>query len=89
MTVELLIPLLWMMAVTRLGPSRSSIFFNLTPIGTALFAWLLLDEQLHAYHWIGGALTIVGVVLAEKWITPLASRPRAQQPSTPPASTRG
>ena len=82
-------PLLWMMAVTRLGPSRSSIFFNLTPIGTALFAWLLLDEQLHAYHWIGGALTIVGVVLAEKWVTPLASRSRAQQPSAPPASTRG
>ena len=85
-------PLLWMLAVTRLGPSRSSIFFNLTPIGTALFAWLLLDEQLHAYHWIGGALTIIGVVLAEKWGTPLASRAsrsRATPPSAPPASTRG
>ncbi|QIL83314.1 DMT family transporter [Diaphorobacter sp. HDW4A] len=81
-------PLLWMMAVSRLGPSRSSIFFNLTPICTALFASLLLNEQLHAYHWIGGVLTIAGVVLAEKWITPLAPAARTQQRSKSRVSTR-
>lgn len=84
-------PGLWMMAVSRLGPSRSSIFFNLTPICTAVFASVLLNEQLHAYHWIGGALTIVGVVLAEKWLTPFSTtRSRVQQNATAPkpASTR-
>ncbi len=78
-------PALWMAAISRLGPSRSSIFFNLTPILTAIFAWLLLNEQLHAYHWIGGALTILGVVLTEKWLTPLGS-PRASKPAMAKAS---
>ena len=66
-------PALWMTAVARLGPSRSSIFFNLTPLFTAVVAWFWLHEQLHSYHWIGGALTIAGVVLAEKWRTPVKS----------------
>lgn len=70
-------PALWMTAVSRLGPNRSSIFFNLTPISTAIVASLWLDEHLHAYHWVGGALTIAGVVLAEKWITPLSRTRKA------------
>ena len=69
-------PVLWMKTIARLGPSRSSIFFNLTPVCTAVCAWLLLGEQLHGYHLIGGALTIAGVVLAEMWSTPLESRAR-------------
>lgn len=75
-------PALWMIAVSRLGPSRSSIFFNLTPICTAVFAGLLLNEQLHAYHWIGGVLTIAGVVLAEKWNAPWRSRASVSLPLT-------
>ena len=61
----------WMMAVMRLGPSRSVMFFNLTPLLTALIAAAWAKEQLHAYLWVGGALTIVGVVLAERWTKPL------------------
>lgn len=64
-------PALWMLGVARLGPSRSIVFFNLTPLFTAIVAWLWLNEQLHAYHWIGGALTIAGVVLAERWKAPV------------------
>ena len=61
----------WMMAVMRLGPSRSVMFFNLTPLLTALIAAGWAKEQLHAYLWVGGALTLVGVVLAERWTKPL------------------
>ena len=33
---------------------------NFVPVFTAIIAVLFLHEQLHAYHWIGGGLTLVG-----------------------------
>lgn len=62
---------MWMTAVVRLGPSRSIMFFNLTPLFTALIAAAWAKEQLQTYLWMGGALTILGVVLAERWKTPV------------------
>lgn len=70
----------WMTAVMRLGPSRSIMFFNLTPLLTALIAAAWAHEQLSTYLWVGGALTIAGVVLAERWKRPLrAGRPARLQ----------
>jgi drug/metabolite transporter (DMT)-like permease len=74
-------PLLWMMAVQRLGPSRSSMFFNLTPVFTAAIAAVVLHEKLGAAQWLGGALTIVGVLLAERWTRPLRRMPAVQPTS--------
>jgi len=74
--VSMIAPLLWMKAITLLGPSRTTLFFNLVPIFTALVAALALGEQLAVYHFIGGALTLSGVILAERWTTPLRSKPR-------------
>ena len=69
---------MWMTAVAKLGPSRSIMFFNLTPLLTALIASAWAKEQLHSYLWIGGAMTILGVLLAELWKTPLRrAKPRA------------
>lgn len=68
---SMLAPLAWMKAVAVLGPSRTSLFFNLLPLITALIAAVVLNEQLHAYHVIGGALTLGGVILSERWRTPL------------------
>jgi drug/metabolite transporter (DMT)-like permease len=68
---SMLAPLLWMKAISILGPSRTTLFFNLVPILTALVAALALGEQLASYHFIGGALTLGGVILAERWTTPL------------------
>lgn len=74
---SMIAPLLWMKAISILGPSRTTLFFNLVPILTALVAALALGEQLAAYHFIGGALTLGGVILAERWTTPLnRTRPR-------------
>ena len=64
-------PLLWMKAVQRLGPSRASMFFNLTPLFTAVIAAMVLHETMNAAQWLGGALTIAGVLLAERWQRPL------------------
>ena len=73
---SMLAPLAWMKAVTVLGPSRTTLFFNLLPLITALIAAVVLKEQLHAYHLIGGALTLAGVILSERWTTPLRKAPK-------------
>lgn len=67
-------PLAWMQAVQRLGPSRTTLFFNLLPLITALIAAVVLKEQLAMYHLVGGLLTLAGVVLSERWTTVLGRR---------------
>ncbi|MEX8192670.1 DMT family transporter [Comamonas guangdongensis] len=64
-------PLLWMKSVQQLGPGRSSMFFNLIPIFTAMVAFAALDEPLALYHAVGGAMTVTGLLLAELWKAPL------------------
>lgn len=64
-------PFLWIQGVARLGASTTSIFMNLVPIFTAIIAVLFLHEQLHAYHYIGGGITIAGVALAQRLRIPL------------------
>ncbi|WP_122460649.1 DMT family transporter [Pseudomonas viridiflava] len=71
---SMLAPWLWMTSIMRLGPSRTTLFFNLMPIATALIAAVALDEQLALYHLYGGALILCGVILAERWKTPLQLR---------------
>ncbi|MDD2060158.1 DMT family transporter [Pseudomonas sp. GD03860] len=72
-------PLVWMQAVSRLGPSRTTLFFNLLPAVTAVIAAVVLGEQLALYHLFGGLLTLAGVILAERWKTPVR-RVRATAP---------
>jgi drug/metabolite transporter (DMT)-like permease len=64
-------PLAWMQAVVRLGPSRTTQFFNLLPLITALIAAGVLHEQLAMYHLVGGMLTLGGVIVSERWTTVL------------------
>jgi drug/metabolite transporter (DMT)-like permease len=74
---SMLAPLMWMHAISRLGPSRTTLFFNLLPVVTALIAAVVLGERLALYHLLGGALTLGGVVLAERWKAPPRVRARA------------
>ncbi|CAI8877005.1 MULTISPECIES: DMT family transporter [unclassified Pseudomonas] len=67
-------PLAWMQAVVRLGPSRTTQFFNLLPLITALIAAVVLHEQLALYHLVGGALTLGGVIVCERWTRVLGRR---------------
>ncbi|WP_338494379.1 DMT family transporter [Erwinia aphidicola] len=66
-------PFLWIQGVARLGASTTSIFMNLVPIFTAIIAVLFLHEQLHAYHYIGGGIAILGVALAQRLRIPLTA----------------
>lgn len=68
---SMLAPLAWMRSVATLGPSRTTLFFNLLPLITALIAAAVLHEKLAWYHLLGGALTLGGVILSERWTTAL------------------
>jgi drug/metabolite transporter (DMT)-like permease len=71
---SMLAPLAWMQAVVHLGPSRTTLFFNLLPLITALIAAVVLHEQLAMYHLVGGVLTLGGVIVSERWTTVLGRK---------------
>ncbi len=81
-------PFCWMTGLKRLGPARASLFMNLLPVLVALTAWLLLGEQLHAYHALGGFMALAGVWTGQShpnrpWQSPrpLSVTPHARNPS--------
>lgn len=57
--------ILWFTAISRVGPSRASLFSNLQPLFGVLFALVLLGEHLTRWEVIGG-VAILGAVLVER-----------------------
>ena len=57
--------ILWFTAISKVGPSRASLFSNMQPAFGVAFAILLLGETLTAWEVAGGAL-ILGAVLLER-----------------------
>jgi drug/metabolite transporter (DMT)-like permease len=68
---SILLSFLWIEGVKKLGPNRCSIFINLLPVLTALFAILWLNENMRAYHLIGGGVSLAGVLLTQVVQRPL------------------
>ncbi|AWK42873.1 EamA family transporter [Photorhabdus laumondii subsp. laumondii] len=68
---SIIAPYLWIQGVIKLGANTTTIFMNLTPIFTAIIAILVLHEEMHSYHLIGGSITLLGVILAQQLRTPL------------------
>ncbi len=64
-------PFLWIQGVIRLGANKASIFMNLAPVFTAVIAVIFLQESLHSYHVIGGGVTLLGVIVAQRLRMPL------------------
>jgi len=62
---SIILSFFWIEGVRQLGPNRCSIFINLLPILTALFAILWLGETMNAYHLIGGGISLLGVLIAQ------------------------
>lgn len=57
--------LFWNEGIRILGAARSSIFVNLIPV-TSLAIAFFRGQPLYAHHFIGGAIVILGVVLATR-----------------------
>ncbi|MBO6226945.1 MAG: EamA family transporter, partial [Shewanella sp.] len=62
---SLLAPWAWINGISKLGADRTSVFFNLMPIIAAILAAIILDETLAIYHYIGGSMVIMGVMLVQ------------------------
>jgi len=54
----------WNYGIKVLGASRVGLSFYLMPVFAAIFSWLLLDETLQGFHWMGAALIFSGLLLA-------------------------
>lgn len=54
---------LYARAVLALGPTRTGIFLNLSPVFAIAAAILLLGEQLHGYHLLGVAMIALALLL--------------------------
>ena len=73
--------LLWNVAVTQLGPSRTGVFLNLLPVFTAIIA-VSLGDALTVWQVIGGLVVLVGVYLTTRpGATVAAGDARAEHPS--------
>jgi drug/metabolite transporter (DMT)-like permease len=55
----------WNKGVTLIGAARSSIFMNLIPV-TSIGIAALLGQNLYLYHFVGGAVVVLGVFLATR-----------------------
>lgn len=58
--------LLFNWGVERIGATKASAYINLTPINAAWIAILLYGEKIAAYHLIGMAVTITGVLITTR-----------------------
>ncbi|MBK5071436.1 DMT family transporter [Budviciaceae bacterium CWB-B4] len=64
-------PFVWIQGVMKLGASKAALFMNLTPVITAIIAIIFLREPLHSYHLVGGTISLIGVILAQRVHIPL------------------
>jgi len=55
--------ILWFTAISRVGPSRATLFANLQPFLAVLFAVVLLSEGLSALQVGGGVLIGAGILI--------------------------
>jgi len=55
--------ILWFTAISKVGPSRASLFSNMQPAFGVVFALVLLGEHLTGWEVAGGALILSAVVL--------------------------
>jgi drug/metabolite transporter (DMT)-like permease len=58
--------ILWFTAIDRVGPSRASLYANLQPFLGALFALLLLSEEMTLLQVVGGLAIAAGIVLSRR-----------------------
>lgn len=61
---SLLAPYCWMLSIRTLGAARSSLIINLLPLMVVVLAWAILGERLESFHFVGGGLALLGVLIA-------------------------
>ena len=70
--------LLWFGGISRVGPSRASVFANLQPFLAAIFSLLILDESMTRLQLVGGLAIAGAIVLSRDRVVPVPVRPATQ-----------
>ena len=56
----------WNHGVKTIGPAKAAMFMYLNPVFAAVLAGLFLDERLSVFHFIGGLLILLGLLLTTR-----------------------
>lgn len=62
---------IWYHAVSRIGPTRTAVYSNLTPVAAMFVSWLALGEKVGPAQLAGAAVIFLGIYLVRR---PLAGR---------------
>lgn len=52
--------------VRKIGVTRANVFNNVRPVFTAILMWLIFDEHLPLWKWVGIVLIIIGLFICQK-----------------------
>jgi drug/metabolite transporter (DMT)-like permease len=61
--------IIWSYGVQKIGPTRTAIYSNVTPIATLLAAWAMLGERPLPGQIVGAAVVLAGVYMVRKGMT--------------------
>jgi len=79
--------LLFFGLLSNVGATRASTVTYLIPLVAVALGVLALDERVAWYHFVGGAVVVLGIAVAERRIKlPALARTRARQPDEVPAA---
>ena len=56
----------WNRGVQLIGSNQAGVFINLMPVFAGGMAWLVLQEQIRWYHFVGLAIIIFGITLVTR-----------------------
>lgn len=62
---SVIVPFMWLAGTAAIGPAGMTSFTNLVPVTTAVASVVFLGEELHGYHFVGGGLALMGVILTQ------------------------
>ncbi len=78
---------IWNRSVQHVGPARTAVYTNLTPVLVALIAWAVRGDPLTIYHVVGAAIILTGITLTRLGRRPGRFSAVDQPPSTISPST--
>lgn len=58
--------ILFCYTVRQIGVTRANVFNNVRPMFTALLMWVIFDEQLPIWKWVGIIVIVIGLFISQK-----------------------
>lgn len=58
--------ILFCYTVRQIGVTRANVFNNVRPVFTALLMWVIFDEHLPVWKWVGIIIIVIGLFISQK-----------------------